>query len=156
MKKFLFLFSFIVSVSFSFAQYKSLLPQQQWVDSVYNSLSPDEKIAQLIVIRSFSDSANVPKTIDLVKNYNVGALCFFAGGPIREVNATNLYQSLAKTPLMVTIDAEWGVGMRLDSVAKFPYQITLGAMNDDGLIYEMGRAVGEQCKRIGVHVNFAP
>jgi beta-N-acetylhexosaminidase len=156
MKKFLFLSSVILSVNFSFAQYKSILAQQQWVDSVFNSLSNDEKIAQLIVIRSFSDSVNLPKTVDLIKNYNVGALCFFQGGPIREVNATNLYQSIAKTPLMVTIDAEWGVGMRLDSVAKFPYQLTLGAMNDAGLVYEMGRAVGEQCKRIGVNVNFAP
>ena len=57
---------------------------------------------------------------------------------------------------MVTIDGEWGLGMRLDSVTKYPYQLTLGALNSDELIYKMGVAVGEQCKRIGVHVNYAP
>jgi beta-glucosidase-like glycosyl hydrolase len=93
---------------------------------------------------------------DLIKKYNVGALCFFQGGPVRQANLTNYYQSISKTPLLITIDAEYGLGMRLDSVTKFPYQLTLGALSDPSLIYEMGRAVGEQCKRIGVQVNYAP
>jgi beta-glucosidase-like glycosyl hydrolase/CubicO group peptidase (beta-lactamase class C family) len=86
----------------------------------------------------------------------VGALCYFQGGPVRQALLTNLYQSLSKTPLMVTIDGEWGLGMRLDSLVKYPYQLTLGALTDDKIVYEMGRAVGEQMKRIGVHVNYAP
>ncbi|MEI9808386.1 MAG: glycoside hydrolase family 3 N-terminal domain-containing protein [Bacteroidota bacterium] len=142
----------------SFAQYKSHLNQQQWVDSVFNSLSEDEKISQLMVIRAHSNLGpdHVAKVINDIKQYNVGALCFFQGGPVRQANLTNYYQSIAKTPLMVTIDGEWGLGMRLDSVAKFPYQLTLGALNNEALIYKMGLAVGEQCKRIGVHVNYAP
>ena len=83
-------------------------------------------------------------------------MCFFQGGPVRQANLTNYYQSIAKTPLMVTIDGEYGLGMRLDSVTKFPYQLTLGAINDAELVYKMGVAVGEQCKRIGVQVNYAP
>src|SRR2546423_7694209 len=113
MKKSLLFFSFFISGFFSFSQYKSALSQDEWVDSVFNSLTNEERIAQLIVIRSFSNPADVPKTADLITKYDVGALCFFQGGPIRQANATNYFQSISKTPLMVTIDAEWGLGMRL-------------------------------------------
>ncbi len=140
------------------AQYKSSLNKAQWVDSVFNSLTDDQRIAQLMVIRAHSNLGpdHVAKVTDDIKKYNVGALCFFQGGPVRQANLTNLYQRIAQTPLMVTIDGEWGLGMRLDSVAKFPYQLTIGAINDENLVYRMGLAVGEQCKRIGVHVNYAP
>lgn len=111
-----------------------------------------------MVIRAHSNLGpeHVQQVSDLIQKYNVGALCWFQGGPVRQANLNNYYQSIAKTPLMMTIDAEWGLGMRLDSVIKFPYQLTLGALSNDQLIYEMGRAVGEQCKRIGIHVNYAP
>ncbi|MFN2439195.1 MAG: glycoside hydrolase family 3 N-terminal domain-containing protein, partial [Chitinophagaceae bacterium] len=158
MKKYVFLVCLFLFSILSFAQYNSALSKGKWVDSVFESLSNDEKIAQLIVIRAHSNLGpeHINGVINQIKKYNVGALCFFQGGPVRQANLTNLYQSLAKTPLMVTIDGEWGLGMRLDSVIKFPYQLTLGALNDDKLVYEMGRAVGEQMKRIGVHVNYAP
>ncbi|HWR31899.1 MAG TPA: glycoside hydrolase family 3 N-terminal domain-containing protein, partial [Chitinophagaceae bacterium] len=153
----LLLLSFLAPAS-SRAQYKSSLKKQDWVDSVFNSLSDDQKIAQLMVIRAHSNlgSDHVAKVVNDIQQYNVGALCFFQGGPVRQANLTNYYQSIAKTPLMVTIDGEWGLGMRLDSVKKYPYQLTLGAMDDQNLVYRMGLAVGEQCKRIGVHVNYAP
>ena len=142
----------------SMAQYKSKLTAEQWTDSVLNILSNEEKIAQLMVVRAHSNlgADHVAKVTNDIKQYNVGALCFFQGGPVRQANLTNLYQSIAKTPLMVTIDGEWGLGMRLDSVTKFPYQLTLGSVSDENLIYRMGLAVGDQCKRIGVHVNYAP
>jgi beta-N-acetylhexosaminidase len=140
------------------AQYNSRLDKAHWVDSVFNSLSDDEKIAQLMVIRAHSNLGpdHVAKVASDIQKYNVGALCFFQGGPIRQANLTNYYQSIAKTPLMITIDGEWGLGMRLDSVTKYPFQLTLGSVNDENLIYRMGLAIGEQCKRIGVHVNYAP
>lgn len=150
---------------FSNAQYKSLPDRQagnlsasKWVDSVFKSLSKEERIAQLMVVRAHSNLGpeHVAKVINDIKEYNVGALCFFQGGPVRQANLTNYYQSMAKTPLMITIDGEWGLGMRLDSVTKFPYQLTLGALKENDLVYKMGLAVGEQCKRIGVHVNYAP
>ena len=128
------------------------------MDSVFKSLSREEKIAQLMVIRAHSNlgEKHVAGVAELIQKYNVGALCFFQGGPVRQANLTNWYQAMAKTPLMVTIDGEWGLGMRLDSVTKFPYQLTLGALDDDKIVYQMGVAVGEQMKRIGVHVNYAP
>jgi beta-glucosidase-like glycosyl hydrolase/CubicO group peptidase (beta-lactamase class C family) len=157
MKKILFAASLFLSVS-SFAQYKSRLSAEQWVDSVYYSLSPEERIAQLMVVRAHSNLGpdHVAKVVNDIKRYNIGALCFFQGGPVRQANLTNYYQRIAKTPVLITIDGEWGLGMRLDSVTKFPYQLTLGALNDPQLVYEMGLAVGEQCKRIGVQVNYAP
>jgi len=140
------------------AQYNSNLPADKWVDSVYKSLSKDQRIAQLIIVRAHSNKGadHVAAVANDIKKYNVGALCFFQGGPIRQANLTNYYQQLAKTPLMITIDGEYGLGMRLDSVIKFPYQMTVGAVNDTALVYEMGLAVGRQHKRLGVHVNYAP
>src|SRR6476646_11576963 len=155
-----FLFSFISFIFFitSLAQSKTNIYEDNWVDSVFTSLNNEEKIAQLIVIRAHSNlgSDHITQVTDLIKKYNVGALCFFQGGPVRQANLTNYYQSIAKTPLMITIDGEWGLGMRLDSVTKFPYQLTLGAMDNQRLVYEMGLAVGEQCKRLGINVNYAP
>ncbi|MBL7730393.1 MAG: serine hydrolase, partial [Chitinophagaceae bacterium] len=159
MKRISIILAVILSVPFiSIAQYKSTLDKNQWVDSVFNSLSEEQKIAQLMVIRAHSNlgADHVAKVAADIQQYNVGALCFFQGGPVRQANLTNYYQGLAKTPLMITIDGEWGLGMRLDSVAKFPYQLTLGAIDDENLVYRMGLAVGEQCRRLGVHVNYAP
>src|SRR6185436_18464250 len=157
MKKIFFLIAVFIS-SVSFSQYRSRLSVDKWVDSVFNSLTPEQRIAQLMVIRAHSNlgADHVAKVVNDIQQYNVGALCFFQGGPIRQANFTNYYQGIAKTPLMITIDGEWGLGMRLDSVKKYPYQLTLGAMDDQNLVYRMGLAVGEQCKRIGVHVNYAP
>ena len=158
MKKTVSLLFFSLNFSFAFAQYNSKLSATAWVDSVFRTLSDDEKIAQLIVIRAHSNrgAEHVQQVTDLIQKYNVGALCWFQGGPVRQANLTNYYQSIAKTPLMMAMDAEWGLGMRLDSVTKFPYQLTLGALPNDPLIYEMGKAIGNQCKRLGIHVNYAP
>jgi beta-glucosidase-like glycosyl hydrolase/CubicO group peptidase (beta-lactamase class C family) len=158
MKRFLLILSLAIFLVRTDAQTMSRLSADKWVDSVFNSLGKEEKIAQLMVIRAHSNLGpeHVTQVTDLITKYNVGALCFFQGGPVRQATLTNFYQGISKTPLLVTTDAEWGLGMRLDSVTKFPYQLTLGAMNDGALMYEMGRAVGEQCKRIGVQVNYAP
>ena len=157
MKKIIFSLFLFLSTQFIFAQ-NSNNKAQYWVDSVYKSLSNDQRIAQLIIVRAHSNlgADHVAKVTAEIKKYNIGSLCFFQGGPIRQANLTNFYQSIAKTPILVTIDGEYGLGMRLDSAINFPYQITLGAMQNTDLMYKMGMAVAEQCKRIGVHVNYAP
>lgn len=131
---------------------------KRWVKRKFKKLSDDEKIAQLMIVRAHSNLGpdHVASVVELIKKYNVGGLCFFQGGPIREAVLTNYYQKIAKTPLMVSIDGEWGLGMRLDSVINYPRQLMMGAVPDADLIYEFGKAVGEQCKRIGIQVNFAP
>jgi len=132
--------------------------EKKWVRKKYNALSFNKKIAQLMIIRAHSnwDNNKVDSLGALIKKYNVGGLCFFQGGPVREALHTNYYQSIAKTPLLVTMDAEWGVGMRLDSVDMFPRQLSLGAMPASNLVYEMGAAIAAQCKRLGIQVNYAP
>lgn len=142
----------------SFGQTSSNLSADDWVDSVYNTLNKKKKIAQLMMVRAHSNLGpeHVVAVTKLIKKYHVGGLCFFQGGPVRQANLTNYYQSISKTPLMVAIDAEWGLGMRLDSIINFPRQMMIGAVTDATLVYRFGRAVGEQCKRLGIQVDFAP
>src|SRR5215218_10879808 len=135
MKKPLFYTLFFLFAIPAFAQQASSLSEKQWVDSVFHSLSKEERIAQLVVIRAHSNLGpeHVQGVVDLISKYNVGGLCFFQGGPMRQANLTNQYQALTKTPLLITIDGEWGLGMRLDSVLKYPFQLTLGALPDEHL-----------------------
>lgn len=134
------------------------LSERHWVDSVYLSLTSDERIAQLFIIRSKAndDTLLIRQVADLVTNYNIGGICFFKGGPVKQAQVTNRYQQLAKTPLLVSIDGEWGLGMRLDSTISFPRQMSLGAMADKQQIYTMGAEIARQCKRMGIHIDFAP
>ncbi|MGC8050008.1 hypothetical protein, partial [Salmonella enterica] len=85
-------------------------------------LNKNQRIAQLMIIRAHSNlgADHVNSVKELITKYNVGGLCFFQGGPVRQAILTNEYQQLAKTPLMICIDGEWGLGMRLDSVINFP------------------------------------
>lgn len=158
MKKLAALISFSFAAITGFTQQQSNLSREAWVDSVFKSLSKEEKIAQLIVIRAHSNLGpeHVQGVTELIQKYNPGSICWFQGGPVRQALLNNYYQSIAKTPILMTIDGEWGLGMRLDSVTRYPYQLTLGALNNENLVYEMGRAIGEQMKRMGVHVNYAP
>lgn len=141
-----------------YAQRVDNVHSKHWVDSVFKFLTPAQRIAQLMIIRAHSDKGpeHVAAVVDLIQKYNVGGLCFFQGGPVRQALLTNQYQKISKTPLLISIDGEWGLGMRLDSILNFPRQMMLGAMPDSKLVYEIGRAIGEQCKRIGIQVNYAP
>ena len=129
-----------------------------WADSVFNSLTPDERIAQLFMVAAYSNKGpeHIRKIDELVTKYKIGGLIFFKGGPLREAKLTNHYQSKAKTPLYIAIDGEWGVSMRLDSTTVYPRQMMLGAIQDDALIYEMGKQIAKQCQLLGIHINFAP
>lgn len=160
MKKLLFVVLLFTVRATVFSQdfFASSTKATRWVDSVYKTLNKKQRIAQLMIIRAHSNLGqdHIDGVVKLIKKYNVGGLCFFQGGPVRQANLTNYYQSIAKTPLMITIDAEWGVGMRLDSVQNFPRQLMMGAMQNEDIVYQFGRAVAQQCKRLGIHVNFAP
>lgn len=129
-----------------------------WVDSVYNQLSEDERIGQLFMVAAYSGGKNFNQEgiEKLIKAHQIGGLIFMQGGPARQANLTNHYQAMAQVPLLLSMDAEWGLGMRLDSVINFPRQMMLGASDDTALAYALGMAVAYQCKRLGVHVNFAP
>ena len=139
-------------------QVQSTDAQQHWVDSVFQSLDQDQRIGQLFMVATYSNQGEShQKSIDkLIKNYHLGGLIFFQGGPQRQAALTNHYQSLAKVPLLIAMDAEWGLGMRLDSTISFPRQMTLGAIEDHRELYRMGLEIGRQSNRLGVHINFAP
>ncbi len=129
-----------------------------WVDSVFNSLSPAEKIAQLIMVQAYSNKGpeHTKATIQLIKKYNIGGLVFFQGTPYRQAKLVNQYQSASKVPLLIAQDAEWGLGMRLDSTISYPRQMMLGAIRNEELIYKMGADIAHQLRDVGVQVNFAP
>jgi len=132
--------------------------KEKWVDSVCRSLPLDQQIAQLLVVRAYSNrnqSYNDSMT-QLIRRYNIGGVCFFQGSPVAQATLTNSWQQASTTPLLVAIDAEWGLGMRLDSVHDFPYQMTLGASADDSLTYYMAAAIARDCRRMGIHINLAP
>jgi len=136
----------------------SLGRQNHWVDSVYRKLSKKERIAQLFFVRAHTNrgQAYEDSVGYVIKNEQVGGLVFFQGGPVRQAELINRYQNLAKVPLLITQDGEWGLGMRLDSTISYPYQMTLGAIQDNTLIYKMGQFIAYDFKRMGMQMNLAP
>ncbi len=136
---------------------KKLL-EEQWVDSVFYSLTPEQRIAQLVWINTAanSDVAGQFQAAELIKKYNLGGAIFFTGDPERQARLTNLFQSVAQTPLLIAMDAEWGVGMRLPSVISFPYNMMMGASGRPELIKEAAEEMARQMKRLGVHISLGP
>lgn len=133
--------------------------QHTWVDSVFSSLSPKERIGQLFLVRAHTNLGEkyIDSVAAVIKKEQLGGLVVFQGGPVRHVDMFNKYQKVAKVPLLITFDGEWGLGMRLpDSTLSFPYQMTLGAIQDNRLLYDMGREVAKDFLRMGMHFNFAP
>jgi len=156
---FIYLFLFINQL---FAQSRKpdfiKVQEQLWVDSVMNELSLEEQIGQLFMVAAYSnkDKNHQEEIATLIEKYKIGGLIFFQGGPVRQAKLTNYYQSVSKLPLLIAIDGEWGLGMRLDSTISYPRQMMLGAIQNDSLIYQMGYDIGEQLTRLGIHINFAP
>lgn len=161
MKKTFAFLSLIFSLHTLQAQNSTRQKAVAWADSVFQSLNDDQRIAQLMVMRQSSFSSSGPVYYDsliteLIKKYNIGGICLFQGTPVQQAAYVNKYQQLAQTPLMVCIDAEWGLGMRFDSVKPLNHPMMLGAMNDSLLVYEYGSLVGQQLKRMGIQVDYAP
>jgi len=132
--------------------------QKHWVDSIYESLTWNERIAQLFIVPAYSngDSKHRKELQHLVKTNKIGGLIFMQGGPMRQAQLSNQLQSNADVPLLIGMDLEWGLNMRLDSTLRYPNQLTLGAITNDTLIYKMGADIAQQMCTMGVHLNFAP
>ena len=151
---------FLISLS-TFSQYTVTLAAKHWVDSVFNSLTDEQRITQLMILRESTITNAGPKIFgdsitEAIRKYNIGGICVFQGEPTRQVNYLNYFQSIAQTPLMVCIDGEWGVGMRWDSILPLNHQLMLGAVQDGSIIYQYGKIVADQCRRAGIQVNYAP
>lgn len=132
--------------------------QKAWVDSIYNKMSLQEKIGQLFMVDVFSSDPKekTDKIRKLISEYYIGGVIFSKGGPKRQAKLNNEFQELADVPLLIGMDAEWGLSMRLDSTFAYPWNMTLGAITDDKIVEQVGRRIGEHSKRLGVHINFAP
>lgn len=165
MSRILIVFGLFFSFSTSFSQelhplidYDHQEEQMQWVESTYASMTLEEKVGQLFMVDLFSSDppSKIDRVKNLVTNYHIGGVIFSKGGPVRQAHINNQLQDLAKTKLLIAMDAEWGLAMRLDSTYAFPWNMTLGAIEDASLIYEVGKRIGQHNKRMGVHINFAP
>lgn len=131
---------------------------QHWADSIYNSLNEDERIGQLFMVAAYSggENYNDAKITALIAQHQIGGLIFMQGTPEAQAKLTNKYQQMAQVPLLIGMDAEWGLGMRLTGVQNFPKQMMIGATRDTALAYKVGAAIAAQCRRLGVHIDFAP
>ncbi len=137
---------------------KEISEQQAWVDSVYKSMSLQERIGQLFMVDVFSSDpkAKTDAIKALIRNNQIGGVIFSKGGPMRQAKLNNEFQAASKVPLLIAMDAEWGLAMRLDSTYAFPWNMTLGAIKDNKIVEAVGRQIGLHNKRMGVHINFAP
>jgi len=157
-------FFLLASFHCCFAQHFNKTSAVKWADSVYQSLNDEERIGQLIVTRlSTIDMKTMKITLfydqvmDYVKKYNIGSVCIFQGGPEMQATMMNAIKKIAKTPVLFSIDGEWGLGQRLlDSIIPLPKQMMLGAINNPSIIYQYGKLVASQCKRMGIQMNYAP
>ena len=134
------------------------LSQQGWVNTTYDQMSLDERLGQLFMVMVTSDQnkAGSEITKKLIREHHIGGVIFSTGGPVRQAQMTNDFQKNAKIPLMIGMDAEWGLAMRLDSTYAFPWNMTLGAIKDNSIVEKVGNQIGKHAHRLGVHINFAP
>jgi beta-glucosidase-like glycosyl hydrolase len=137
---------------------QTLQQPNYWADSVFKRLSHKERVAQLFFVRAHTDKGKAyeDSIARVIKKEKIGGLVFFQGGPVRQASLTQRYQAESKVPLLIAMDAEWGVGMRLDSTISYPYQMTLGAVQNNELIKKMGAFIAQDMKLLGMHLNFAP
>lgn len=139
-------------------QTKDSIAQLNWVDSIMKTMTVNEKIGQLFMVAAFSnkDKAHTDFIENLIIKHKLGNLVFMQGTAVGHAALINKYQSISKIPLLIAIDGEWGLDMRLKNTVGFPYNMALGAIRDDRLIADFGKRLGQQVKRVGIHVNFAP
>jgi beta-N-acetylhexosaminidase len=132
--------------------------QQQWVDSVYASMTLDQKIGQLFMVMAYPDGNTIKQkqTLQSIRNHHVGGVLFSKGTSAQQQKDTKRYQRLSQVPLFIAADAEWGMAMRLDDVPPYPYAMTLGALPNEDLIYALAKRMGVSKRKMGVHISFAP
>ena len=130
----------------------------RWVDSVFNRMSEEERIGQffMVIAEPSTDTYNMNSLVSLINNQKIGGVLFQKGDPVTQALMTNRIQSAARIPLLIALDGEWGLSMRLSNTTRFPKNMMIGAIADDYLIEQYGEEVGRQCREMGIHVNFAP
>lgn len=137
---------------------KAAAAMEQWVEMQFAKLTEDERIGQLFMLGAYpmKGAEDEARMLGLIANYHIGGVIFFKGAPTRTADLANKYQAKSKVPLLVGIDGEWGVNMRMDSTIRYPRQLTFGAIRDNDVVFRFGQQVAAECKRMGIHINFAP
>ena len=136
-----------------------LLMDSPWSDSLMKVMTIDQKIGQLFMVAANgkdTDELYYNSIDSLIERYHLGGLIYFQSTPTSHIKLVNRFQSKSTIPMMNGIDGEWGLAMRIDSLQAFPWNMTLGAIEDNDLLYEMGTAMAQECKTLGIHFNFAP
>ncbi|WP_158976780.1 glycoside hydrolase family 3 N-terminal domain-containing protein [Cellulophaga sp. L1A9] len=154
----LFIGSFIAHAQRNPLVVKDSLSQKNWVEAKYNAMSLEERVGQLFMVSVASNQnrAATDKIKQIISENHIGGVIFSNGGPVQQAKLTNSYQSASKIPLLIGMDAEWGLAMRLDSTYAFPWNMTLGAIRDSSVVERVGKQIGKHAKRLGVNINFAP
>lgn len=131
---------------------------EEWVNQTYNSLSQDEKLGQLFIVALYTnkDENHINQVRNIVTNDKIGGLILMQDDAAKEINLVNEFQQKSKVPLMIGMDAEWGLYQRINTAHKFPWAMTLGAIQDKDLIYKMATKIADDCKRMGINWDFAP
>lgn len=137
---------------------KELKSAHNWVDQTYNSLSQDQKLGQLFIVALYTNKGDdfINNVRNTVVNEQIGGLILMQDDAAKEINLVNEFQTKSKVPLMIGMDAEWGVFQRIATAHKFPWAMTLGAIQDKNLITAMAAKIAEDCKRMGINWDFAP
>ena len=132
--------------------------QLKWVDEKYNSMTLEEKVGQLFIVAAYTnkDSIHENDILKLIQQEKIGGLIFMQDQAVKQIELTNKFQSISKIPLLIGVDGEWGLAMRLKNVERFPWNMTLGALRDNELVYRVGKQIGIQANRVGIQFNFAP
>ncbi|WP_106918123.1 glycoside hydrolase family 3 protein [Chryseobacterium aurantiacum] len=140
------------------ASKEDLKKAQQWVDKTYKNLSQDEKLGQLFIVALYTNKGEdyINQVRSIVANDKIGGLILMQDDAAREINLVNEFQQKSKIPLMIGMDAEWGLFQRIATAHKFPWAMTLGAIQDKNLVYQMSAKIAEDCHRMGINWDFAP
>ncbi len=152
------IFVFQVKAQVDPFQTNDSIAQIKWVDSLMVQLDVDQKIGQLFMVAAFSnkDKKHTDFIENLINRYHLGNLIFMQGSAEGHARLINKYQSISRVPMLIAVDGEWGLNMRIKNTINYPYNMALGAIRDDKLITEFGRRIGRHIRRVGIHVNFAP
>ena len=131
---------------------------EKYADSLYQQLSLDEKIGQLYIVALYNNRGEeeIQKIRNLVEKEKIGGLILMQDDAEKHINLLNEFQGKSRIKMMIGIDGEWGLFQRFSAAHKFPWAMTLGAIQDNSLIYEMTSKIAEDCKRMGIYWDFAP
>ena len=130
----------------------------KYADSLYAKLSMDERIGQLYIVALYTnkDQNHISGVRKLVEQERIGGIILMQDDAEQEIALVNEFQKKSRVPMLFGMDAEWGLYQRIKTAHKFPWAMTLGAIQDNNLVYEMASKIAEDAKKMGIYWNFAP